>query len=330
MGRFRRFLTSLLLLGLLGLLAIPPLSAASAQCVWTGIEKVVAIGDLHGDFDNFVKILRGTHLVDSDLHWTGDKTHLVQMGDIMDRGDEARKILGLLRKLETEAAAVGGKIHVLLGNHEEMNITGFSFNFPDYVTVKQFTAFLPDKYRRDKEREFARKKNNRGDIDAFWAELMKEQEAKDVYVENFNLLYGRWLADQSAVIKINDVVFVHGGINESYSKMKLEEINGLYHEEFKKYFRGDMFRPKILFAEDGPLWNRDLSTQADEDQVDRVMANLGAKHIVVAHTPVLVWDHMSRFGGKVWIVDTGISSVYHGHLSALIIEGARFAVWREE
>ena len=60
------------------------------------------------------------------------------------------------------------------------------------------------------------------------------------------------------------------------------------------------------------------------------MANLGAKHIVVAHTPVLVWDHMSRFGGKVWIVDTGISSAYGGHLSALIIEGARFAVWREE
>ncbi|MGA2587115.1 MAG: metallophosphoesterase [Candidatus Aminicenantales bacterium] len=330
MGWFRRFLPSLLLLGLLGLLVSFPLSAADSQCVWTGIEKVVAIGDLHGDYDHFVKILRGTRLVDGDLHWTGDKTHLVQMGDIMDRGDEARKILGLLRKLETEAAAAGGQIHVILGNHEEMNITGFVFNFQDYVTVPQFVSFLPDKYRRDKEKEFGKKNGGRGDINAFWEALMKEQEAKDVYTENFNLLYGRWLTDQSAVIKINDVVFVHGGINEFYSKMKLEEINALYHDEFKKSFRGDIFRPKILFAEDGPLWNRDLAAQADEAQIDQILANLGAKHIIVAHTPVLVWENMSRFGGKVWIVDTGISSVYGGHLSALIIEGEHFAVWGKE
>ena len=48
----------------------------------------------------------------------------------------------------------GGMVHVLLGNHEELNITGIVFDYPDYVTVEQFVSFLPRSFRRDKEREF--------------------------------------------------------------------------------------------------------------------------------------------------------------------------------
>ena len=96
-----------------------PSPAADIPCEWTGVERIVAVGDLHGDFDNFVTILKKPKvgLVDENLHWTGGKTHLVQIGDILDRGDKAKEIFDLLMRLEKEAAAAGGMVHVLLGNH---------------------------------------------------------------------------------------------------------------------------------------------------------------------------------------------------------------------
>jgi hypothetical protein len=130
------------------------LFAASTQCVWTGVEKIIAVGDIHGDYKNFVKTLEGTQLVDEELHWIGGKTHFVQTGDIMDRGPEAKKAFNLIRSLEKEAKKAGGEVHMLIGNHEMMNITGIAFDYPDYVTVEQFISFLPERYCREKEKEF--------------------------------------------------------------------------------------------------------------------------------------------------------------------------------
>ena len=93
---------SLLFFSILLILFLP-LKAASIQCVWTGVGKIVAVGDIHGAYKNFVKILKGTELIDNDLHWIGGKTHLVQTGDIMDRGPGAKRVFDLLMRLEKEA-----------------------------------------------------------------------------------------------------------------------------------------------------------------------------------------------------------------------------------
>src|SRR4030042_5931230 len=84
--------------------------AADIPYAWTGVERVVAVADLHGDYDSFVFILAHPEvgLVDGDLHWGGGTTHLVQLGDILDRGTGARKIFDRLMRLEKEAAAGGG------------------------------------------------------------------------------------------------------------------------------------------------------------------------------------------------------------------------------
>jgi hypothetical protein len=326
------------------LLSSPPPPAEKDQCVWTGVERIVAVGDLHGDYDHFVRILRGARIVDRDIHWSGGKTHLVQMGDVMDRGDYARDIFDLIRRLEREAKAAGGMVHQLIGNHEELNIAGLSLNYyPEYVTYKQFTDFLPDKFRKDEEEKF--KKNNRsdGDIEAFWNNLMKDpnseafKEASQRYYENFNMLAGKWLAEQNAVIKINDTVFVHGGLNLEYASKGLEAINNLYRSEFQKVFKGEAFRPRprILFVSDAPLWNRVLAETNNVDEVDKILAVLNAKRLVVAHTPTIprsintIDIDINKFGGKVWIIDTGISYIYHGFLSALIIENGVPRVWKD-
>lgn len=324
---------------------------ASIPCQWTDVEKIVAVGDLHGDYENFIKILKGTGIVDQALRWKAGKTHLVQTGDTMDRGPDARKILDLLMRLEKEAEQVGGMVHVLIGNHEEMNITGVAFRYPDYVTVDQFINFLPDGYRQRKENELRRKIINlqlgvsddelKRVIDEFWNSLRKDPDGQRQYLVNFNRTYGSWLLKKNAVIKINGIIFVHGGISEKFSKWKIEDINDQLRLELNDLRRAaesgqppKVSRPQVVYREDGPLWYRELASVPERElreEVDRILANLGAEHIVIAHTPRIAAspESMKRFSGKVWVIDTGISRAYGGPLSALIIENGEFTVWGE-
>ncbi|MFP4081210.1 MAG: metallophosphoesterase [Candidatus Aminicenantes bacterium] len=331
------------------------LYGSSTQCVWSDIEKIVAVGDIHGDYKNFVKILKGTKLIDEQLHWTGGKTHLVQTGDIMDRGPDAKKVFDLLMKLEEEAEKTGGKIHVLIGNHEEMNITGIAFDYAGYVTVEQFVSFLPEKYRKKKKKEFT-EKTGENEIDQdkyldnslkkYWLELMKEKSARKKYVDNFNDKYGKWILSHNAVIKINHVIFVHGGISRQFSTWKIEDINEQLQEELcflqkaakrPRSFSGS-YNPKIVYKSEGPLWYRGLALEDEQNlkqEVDKILENLGAKYMVIAHTPragsrIVSEEYMSRFDGRIWIIDTGISDYYGGFLSALIIENENFTLWRPE
>ncbi len=321
--------------------------SAGTQAVWTGVEKIVAVGDLHGDYDNFVKILKGTDIVDGDLRWTGGETHLVQIGDIMDRGLDAKKIFDLLIRLEQEAKEAGGMVHVLLGNHEELNITGLVFRYPDYLTASQFRSFLPDGYREKQDERLQKMIKNIHDhsqreilSNAFWAKLINDPRAQKEYLTNLYDKYGSWILEHNAVIKINDIVFVHGGIAEKYSTWKIEKINDVLRQELsdlaQKAIRSEPqeSRLRIAYQADGPLWYRDLATVPEEDlkeEVDRMLANLEAKALVIGHTPkVPTRQEMERFGGKVWIIDTGISFAYGGRLSALIIHNGIFKVWGEK
>ena len=345
----------------------PALPAADIPYDWTGVERVVAVADLHGDYDRFVFIL--THpevgLLDDDLHWTGGRSHLVQLGDIMDRGPDARKIFDLLMRLEKEAAAAGGMVHVLLGNHEEMNITGIALDYPSYVTVEQFLSFLPEDFRKAREAEYIRTlppaerrisgaRTEAAAEDAllsFWQRIVarRNPEARRAYVLGFNDAYGDWLLQKNVVIKIDDVIYAHAGISETFSKWPIREINTVMRSELE-FFQGRMrnpqnyngtFKPKLVYEPDSPLWFRGLATkgEAAQSEVDRILANLGARAMVVGHSYFynrltgLQSFHrrkdVARFQDKVWIMDTGISGSYGGVPSALIFDNGEFRVWGE-
>ena len=121
-------------------------SAAPADVVaressyeWSNVPRVVAIGDIHGAHDNFVAVLKSARLVDAELRWAGGKTHLVQTGDVLDRGPDSRKSIDLLMELEKQAKRAGGRVHALIGNHEAMNIVGFL----DYVSKEEIASGFP-------------------------------------------------------------------------------------------------------------------------------------------------------------------------------------------
>ncbi len=363
----RRRLASLLLL--LAFVISARLSpAADIPYEWSGVERVIAVADLHGDYDRFTFILAHpqVRLVDADLHWIGGKAHLVQLGDVLDRGPRAKEILDLLKRLEKEAEAAGGMVHMLLGNHEEMNITGIALDYPGYVTVEQFVAFMREDYRRDKDAEYVktlppeeRKQAEMEGLDihtnegyaSYWRkiEAAKDPKAVRAYVLGFNDVYGNWLVKQNAVIKINDIVYVHGGISESLSKWPLREINQVLRQELE-FFQGRMrnpqrfakpFHPRLVYDPNSPLWFRGLATKNEasaEGEIDRTLANLGARAMVVGHnyfsypggaSPVVTKALVARFHDKIWIMDTGISGSYNGVPSALIYDHGQFEVWGE-
>lgn len=81
-------------------------------------RKLIVIGDVHGQYDSFVRILRHAGLVDDQLNWAGGYNRLLQMGDIFDRGPQPRMVDDLLDKLQRQAGDVEGEVIRLVGNHE--------------------------------------------------------------------------------------------------------------------------------------------------------------------------------------------------------------------
>src|SRR5580765_5834762 len=119
--------------------------------IWTGIDRIVAVGDVHGDYDQLVAVLRSAGLIDEQGTWSGGKTHLVQNGDVLDRGPDSRKAMDLLMRLEKQAAEAGGFVHALIGNHEAMNVYGDL----RYVSREEFAAFTKDDPHDAAERLYA-------------------------------------------------------------------------------------------------------------------------------------------------------------------------------
>src|SRR5437867_6471690 len=96
---------------LLSAVAVPPPRCGSAPP-----ERIVAVGDIHGDFDAFVAILQQSGIIDAEQRWSGGRATLVQTGDIVDRGSKSRQAMDLLMSLEKQASKAGGRVVALLGN----------------------------------------------------------------------------------------------------------------------------------------------------------------------------------------------------------------------
>ena len=136
------------------LLLIPSLALAEARKIddyqWEGVDRVVAVGDIHGDFDNYMATLELAGLVDRKGKWAAGQTHFVQLGDLPDRGPDTLKIIEHISQLAKQAERKGGKVHGLIGNHEVMNVTGDL----RYVSPGEYEAFVTRKSQALQDRHF--------------------------------------------------------------------------------------------------------------------------------------------------------------------------------
>ena len=308
------------------LLVQQPLPAAPrGSCEWQGVERVIAIGDVHGAYDRFVEILRVAGVIDADAHWSGGKTHLVQLGDVIDRGNDSRKALDLLRQLEREAPAAGGQVHPLLGNHEVMRMMGdMRFTAPG-----EYAAFG----RADSESARSAYLNSlRSGPDREQVEKMPLGFLEMRLAFGRDGEYGRWLRQNAVTVTIDGFVFVHGGISQAFAATGCDAINERMRRELTSDLDKTRAAPLASLAgrPDGPLWYRGLAQEPDSfaPQVDDIVSKLHARAIVIAHTVTTAGHATVRFGGRVIEMDTGMNPEYvpDGKASALEIRGGEVTV----
>jgi hypothetical protein len=318
---------------------------ADDPCALQGVPRVVAVGDVHGAFDNLVAVLRMAGIVDEKRRWSGGPAHLVQVGDFLDRGKDTRPVLDLLMRLEKEARKAGGRAHVLLGNHEVMNMLGDL----RYVNPEEYALFkTPDSeelrrrfYERVRERARATAKaaGQPFDEQTFRAKFFEETPAG--FVERTQALsadgtYGRWLRERPVVARINGVVFLHGGLTPEVAALGCAGINAAVRREITEDIKKTQADPLSTLAagESGPLWYRGLA-QGDESllspAVDQVLTAMGARAIVVGHTVTGTGRLQTRFDGRVVMIDAGMGDGYGAHRAALEVgpDGALTALYPE-
>ena len=306
--------------------------------------RIVAVGDLHGDYDAWEAIARGAGLVDAKGRWTGGNTTLIQMGDVPDRGPDSLKITRQLMKLQREAPKRGGKVIALVGNHEAMNMTGDL----RYVHPGEYRAFTD---RDSKERRERIYEANRAAIEAAYkaSDLnLTAQAIRDAWMKAnpVGMLehqaawgpagdVGKWVIGNPAVVKIGDSLFVHGGISAAYAQFSPEQINRRVADALKAR---DEAPTSIINDPAGPLWYRGLITRGPDDEttvapvaasgqqltidqeVALVLEAFHVRRIVVAHTPSTS-GIISADQGALWRIDSGISRAYGGKLTYLEIIG---------
>jgi predicted MPP superfamily phosphohydrolase len=258
--------------------------------VYNNVRSIAALSDLHGQYHLAIKILQNNGIIDQNLNWTFGKGHLVIVGDIFDRGDKVTELLWFVYDLEKQALDSGGKVHYLLGNHE-------------YMIMQKDLRYINKKYR------------------------LTEQLLKTPYNELYGkqTLIGRWLRSKSTILKINDNIFVHGGISQEFldDAFNLDETNqmmrrSLYEDE--KEVKWDSLYKKYNYSH-SPIWYRGYFTDSlKKGQVNKILKKLDVRHIIVGHTSQTKIE--SLFKDKIFAVDSSIKLGEYGEI--LLIENGKF------
>jgi len=349
--------------------------------------RVVAVGDVHGAFDEFTALLEEVGLIDSRRTWTGGATTFVQTGDIMDRGPRQRECLDLLMDLQRQAPRDGGTVVALLGNHEVMNVIGDL----RYVRPEMFRTFAAAdaEQRRETARNeylaFLSAHAAHGHEVVAPADGEARQKWMDEHPAGFfeyrdafgpDGAYGKWIRSNRSVVQVGDGVFVHGGIDPALTFESIRDLDervvadlpafdAMWKElvDAKVIWRYMTFTEAVRFAAeelawrqaegpvgvfparlavlrllgyktwitvsgDGPLWYRGLGTEPEaklDASLAAMLARLNVKYIVAGHSVVASKQVATRFGSRVFLIDTGmLSEVYAGRGSALEIRDGQF------
>jgi len=221
---------------LLVLLAVVLLAAPAAAG-----GRIVAVGDVHGEFEGLTAILQEAGIIDEELHWTGGEATYLQMGDIYDRGLRVRESLDLIMRLQNEARAAGGRVECILGNHETMNLMGFYRDAnPDIFAT--FADAKSEKRRRKLWNAVKRYRDLFGRPVDDAAEEAWRSEHPPGWIEYVESLmpkgrYGGWLRERPVGVLMGDILFIHGGVCPQVAGMSVDEINDTVAEELRVFDR---------------------------------------------------------------------------------------------
>lgn len=262
----------------------PNQKAKPEKSEFSKVDSIFVVGDVHGRFDELVQLLQNASVINADLHWTAGKTHLVMMGDLFDRGHDVTRLLWFLYGLEPEARQKKGYLHIVLGNHEIM------------------TMVNDLRYLSGKENMIA---SNYGTT---YDKLFDVSES----------LLGQWLGNKPAIIKIDKVLFAHGGMAPNYAHYTIDAYNDSLFAFMREPVFHDLMgdstvesrydpvyfenRLRFFFGNLSPFWFRGyVQTDTLGAYLDSVLKRYDANLHVVAHTPVQAITEL--YDGKLIAVD---------------------------
>jgi len=248
MATSRRPGTGILLAVLIATIAFVSPQATRAQSAavqWKAVDRVVVFADVHGAYAELLGLLHETGIVDAQDHWAAGHTHLVSLGDLLDRGADSRKVMDLLMRLQGEAQAAGGQLHIVLGNHEAMNILGDL----RYVEAGEYASYgdLESPAERAELRQAWETAQGAGSGAAF------DQKFPPGYFGHRAAFspkgkYGQWLLTLPVAIVLNDALYMHGGPSNALRGMSLQELDLRYRTALTDYLglAGQLEQAKLL------------------------------------------------------------------------------------
>lgn len=250
--------------------------------VYTKVNHIVALSDIHGQFDLAITILKNNNIIDDNLNWIFGKGHFVIVGDVFDRGPKVTETLWFLYHLEAQAKKAGGKVHLLLGNHE-------------YMILHKDFRYIHKKYEITSQI-----------LNKSYDELFSNQT-----------VLGKWLRSKATVIKINDNLFVHGGISPKFleEKFNIDNVNRLMRESLDRKKTDMKSSPfyKRYYSSSGPIWYRGyFNDNLDESVIDTVLRKVGVNHLVVGHCSQE--KVLQLYNKKIFAVDSSIKNGEYGEV----------------
>jgi len=253
------------------------------QLVYNGDFKIGAVSDIHGQFDTFIKLLKNNGVIDQQEKWSFGNGHFVVAGDMFDRGPQVTEVLWFLYDLEKQAEQKGGKLHVLLGNHDVMVLNG-----------------------------------NLRSIHPKYTEIAKILETPFNVLFNKGTVLGDWLRTRPVLVKLNDILFTHGGLHPDLvtKGLSMNEINVEFKQQLveselaeKRNKLGD-----FLHRHNGPIYYRGYfqGELATDEQIDELLKHFNISNIVVGHTTHKQIE--MHYDGRVIVIDANMKSGAMGEM----------------
>jgi hypothetical protein len=264
--------------------------------IFDEVSRIFAVSDIHGEYDAFADLLLKAGVVGEDLSWAWGDGHLVIVGDVFDRGGQVTECLWFIHRLEREAREAGGRVHYTLGNHEVMVL--------------------------QRDLRYVHRRYLDGVVESSGIDY------DDLFGPGMEL--GRWLRSKHLAIRLNGILFVHGGIGPEVLRRNLDlpTINEQVREaiDLRSYdlIFNDM--PGFLLGSHGPLWYRGYHgatsayPKATEEEVREVLDYFGASAVVVGHTDI--GEIQALYGGQVFGIDMSLENL--GAFQGLLWEDGMF------
>ncbi len=271
-------------------LAIPA-QFEEAEAPLSAGARIVALSDIHGQYELMRRLLRSNGVIDANDRWNLGHDHLVVAGDVFDRGPNVTEAFWLLFQLQQQAARAGGGVHFVIGNHETMALAGDL----RYVNAK-------------------------------YAEVARLLDRPYPALYAPETVIGGWLRTRPALLRLGDTLFLHGGIAPQNLELAaaLDATNAGYRRSLGMPRDAVKADPAIsrLYDRDSPVWYRGyFNGQLSTPEVAALVDRLGLARIVVGHTTM--GEVASFHDGRVIAIDSAIKRGKSGQL--LFIEGDRLS-----